>query len=97
MSLYYVQVNAVAASTSSKVAIRPDEATAKSDSMSGMPFDMRNVSITADTTTLYIAVTPADTSYPQGVYQLDIIRMSANTAIKVTLSPSTITPSATSF
>ena len=80
----YVQVNAVAASTSSKVAIRPDEATAKSDSMSGMPFDMRNVSITADTTTLYIAVTPADTSYPQGVYQLDIIRMSANTAIKVT-------------
>ena len=48
----YVQVNAVAASTSSKVAIRPDEATAKSDSMSGMPFDMRNVSITADTTTL---------------------------------------------
>ena len=52
--------------------------------MSGMPFDMRNVSITADTTTLYIAVTPADTSYSQGVYQLDIIRMSANTAIKVT-------------
>ena len=81
----YVKIEAIASQIGAKIALGDTEANASAASLLSMTnsITLNEYRLLGDVTTVYIAITPSDASYPQKIYQLDIVKQSQNVSVQI--------------